>query len=110
MMKEFDLAVKQRKELQEWWKLGSTVACYSKGNHQLRVDIKKPDMISFCGQAYVGSDNYHNAPGFFFEALKKEIDSNVLRLTTRAYEDEIDRLNNIIKGYREAIIEEINRA
>jgi len=49
MLQKFDELVKKRKELQEWWKLKTTLAAYSRKNYTLRVDTEKPSMIAFCG-------------------------------------------------------------
>jgi transposase-like protein len=109
MLQEFDEAVKERRELKEWWSLGETVAKYDHKKHVLRVDVSKPTMIAFCGQEYAGAKNYHDAPDFFTEAVRQAIQDSVGVLTQQAYETELARLTSIIEDNRANVLAELSQ-
>lgn len=110
MLIEFDELVRKRKELNEWWALGETVAKYDGGVHELRVDVQKPSKVSYCGQQYAGAQNYHDAPAFFLDALRQEMQSDAKRLTRLAYDKEIAKLNAEIEKHRAAVLEQLASA
>lgn len=109
MLTEFDSLVKQRQQLKSWWSLGSTIAQYDRKCHSLRVDVMKPTMVAYCGQAYAGAKNYHDAPDFFFEAINKEIQSRIKEITKDAYEKEIARLDGLIEKHRASVLSELSK-
>lgn len=106
MLQEFDALVNKRKQLQSWWKRKTTTT-YRSRCHTLRVDILLPTMVAFCGQEYAGANNYHEAPEFFKNCIKKEMEKDINEITERAYNNEIERLNNEIEKYREAVLSEL---
>lgn len=110
MLEEFDKLVEKRDQLRQWWLLGETVAKYDRKKFQLRVDIEKPLMVSFCGQMSQGSQNYHDAPKFFFEAIRKRISESIEDLTREVYEAELERLNGLIEDNRSAVMAQLNQA
>lgn len=107
MLSEFDKLVKQRQSLKDWWSLGSIMAAYDRNYHILRVDIQTPSMIAFCGQQYAGARNYHDAPAFFFEAVRVALQSAAGKLTEAAYHSEIARLDAAIEKHKAAVLKEL---
>ena len=107
MLREFDELVRQRRELKQWWELGSTQAEYDRRLHLLRVDAQKPSMVAFCGQQYAGAKNYHDAPAFFVEAVRKEMQEEAKRLVGLAYQKELARLDAAIEKHRAAVLEQL---
>jgi|688.fasta_scaffold392944_3 hypothetical protein len=107
MLREFDELVRQRTELKQWWELGSTQAEYDRKLHSLRVDVRKPSMVTFCGQQYAGAKNYHDAPAFFVEAVRKEMQEEAKRLVGLAYQKELARLDAAIEKHRDAVLEQL---
>lgn len=110
MLSEFDRLVNQRRELVAWWGLRTTVAAYEGTCHSLRVDVQKPSFIAYCGQQYAGAKNYHEAPGFFAESVRKEMQAEAERLAVQAYEKELARLNEAIEKHRAAVLKELASA
>ena len=110
MLQEFDQFVRQRKELEQWWGLGLTEAAYDRALHSLRVDVQKPSMVAFCGQQYAGAKNYHDAPAFFVEAVRKEMEQEAKRLVGLAYQKELARLNAAIEKHRAAVLKQLASA
>ena len=108
MLTEFDAAVKQRLELQMWWKLGSTVAAYDDRVHKLHIHVLKPTMVAFCGQQYAGAENYHEAPEFFAEALRDEIERRARQIAKEVYEAEIARLTTLIDSQRAEVLKQFS--
>lgn len=109
MMSEFDALVKKRSELERWWKLGSTIAEYDHSYHVLRVDMCKPSLVSYCGQQYAGAPNYHEAPPWFADCIRKEQQLRFKELATAAYEKELNSLNDQIEKHRAAVLSELAR-
>lgn len=107
MLSEFDELVRKRQALKDWWALGETHAEYSRGFHSLRVDVCKPSLVTFCGQQYAGAKNYHDAPSFFAESVRKEMQAEAERITRQAYEKEIARLDSEIEKHRAAVLEQL---
>lgn len=107
MLGDFDKLVEQRSELKRWWQLSQTVCGWGGRNHVLRVDLQKPTMLAYCGQAYAGAKNYHDAPGFFAEAVKKEMDAQSKAIANVAYEKEIERLDGLIEKHRAAVLSQL---
>jgi len=110
MLQEFDLLVRQRKALKEWWNLGVNVATYRNRYHTLRVDVQKPEMVAFCGQQYAGAQNYHDAPPFFVEAIRQEIAEQSPRIVEQTYEKELARLDAEIEKHRAAVLQQLAAA
>lgn len=110
MLQEFDKLVKERDELIRWWKLGSTIAQYDHSLHELRVDMCKPSLVSYCGQAYAGAQNYHDAPKWFAECIRKEQQARFKELATAAYEKALANLNERISAHRAAVEEALSVA
>lgn len=110
MLSEFDELVRKRKALKEWWALGSTIAEYDRKVHTLRVDVQKPSMVSYCGQQYAGAKNYHDAPSFFVDSIRREMQSEANRIAKQAYENEIARLDAEIEKQRAAVLEQLASA
>ena len=108
MLSEFDTLVKKRAELQRWWKLGTTVAEYNRSYHSLRVDMSAPTMVAYCGQAYAGARNYHEAPPWFAECIQKELNARAKEVATAAYEKALVSLNEQIEKHRAAVISELS--
>lgn len=108
-MADFDKYVQQRKALQSWWNL-RTIRTYDSGGHVLRVDVPKPTMVAMCGQNHPGARNYHDAPDFFAEAIKNEMDLRAKEITKTAYENEIMRLDSLIAQNKEAVLAELATA
>lgn len=107
MFSEFDKLVKQRAALKAWWQLGETICGWGGKRHVLRVDVMKPSMVAYCGQAYAGAKNYHDAPEFFIEALRKELSAHANEIAKAAYEKEIARLDGLIETHRAAVLKEL---
>ncbi|MCB1116908.1 MAG: hypothetical protein KDK71_10615, partial [Chlamydiia bacterium] len=93
MLSEFDDLVKKREELKSWWSLKLKEVGWGDGNHILRVDVPRPSMIAFCGQAYAGAKNYHDAPTWFAECVQHEMQQESARMTQQAYEKKLASLN-----------------
>ena len=110
MMQEFDELVQKRAALKAWWELGSTKVGYGDGCHKLRIDVAKPTMVAFCGQAYAGARNYHDAPAFFVEAIRQEMHVAAKRLAREAYENELARLDAAIEKHRDAVLAQLSSA
>ena len=110
MLSEFDTLVKKRAELQRWWKLGSTIAQYDHSYHELRVDMRGPSLVSYCGQAYAGAKNYHDAPEWFKECVRKELQERAKEIATAAYEKSIASLNEQIEENRAAVEAQLSMA
>ncbi len=110
MLQKFDELVKQRKELQEWWKPKTTVANYNNKYYTLRVDTSEPSMIAFCGQQYAGDKNYYDAPSFFSAAVIREMDAQSHAIVEKAYNEEMQRLNDAIDKHRAAVLAELAQA
>lgn len=103
MLSRFDELVAMRQKLTSWWSLRSTVAQYNRKIHSLRVDVTAPTMIAFCGQQYAGAKNYHDAPDFFFEDVRKELQSNTEAITEAAYARKLASLDDEISSMRSAV-------
>lgn len=110
MLSEFDELVKQRKELQAWWSLRETVAKYDSKLHSLRVDFACPTMVAFCGQQYAGAKNYHDAPSFFRNAIRRAAESHAHDLAKEAYQAEMERLNAEIRKCREDVLNQLEQS
>ena len=110
MLKQFDELVKQRDQLKRWWAMKNEIARYDKTTHTLRVDVVKPSMVAFCGQQYAGAKNYHDAPTFFVEAIRKQFSEHSRELTAKAYEAEMSRLDELIESQRESVLAELGKA
>lgn len=110
MLGDFDKLVQQRSALKSWWQLGQTVCGWGGGNHVLRVDVMKPGMVAYCGQAYAGAKNYHDAPEFFIEAVRAEMTAQSKAIAKAAYEKEIERLDGLIEKHRAAVLSELGIA
>ena len=110
MIARFDELVKQRKQLAEWWKLKTTMAAYDRTHHSLRVDVSKPSLISFCGQQYAGAKNYHDAPSFFFEDVRKEFQDNAAAITEAAYHRKMRWFDAEIAALRRQVEAELEAA
>ena len=107
MLSDFDKLVKRRRDLQAWWALGSTIAAYDHGVHKLRVVVQSPSMVAYCGQAYAGAKNYHEAPEWFAEAVRQELSAQAAAITKAAYESEMARLTSEIERNRQAVLAEL---
>lgn len=107
MLGEFDKLVSQRSALKSWWQLGQTICGWGGVNHVLRVDVLKPEMVAYCGQAYAGAKNYHDAPAFFAEAVRNEMVAQSKAIVTETYEKEIERLDGLIEQHRAAVLSEL---
>lgn len=110
MLQEFDDLVGRRQDLVQWWKLGSTTAKYDNTPHMLRVDVSVPTMVSFCGQAYAGAKNYHDAPPWFKEVLRTVMKNHSGEMALEAYTNELLRLDAAIELHREAVLEQLEAA
>lgn len=108
MLSEFDKLVKQRAELKAWWSLGTTIAEYDSKYHSLRVDVAKPTMVTFCGQAYAGAKSYHDAPAGVADIVRREIEKSIKTITADAVAAEIARLDAAIEKHREAVLKELS--
>lgn len=108
MLSEFDSLVKKKRELQEWWKLGSTIAKYNNATYKLHGYVNSIHSLDFCGQKYAGDNNYHESPKFFLDSVIKEINDNLNTLVKSAYEKEIARLDAEIEKHRQAVLEVLN--
>lgn len=108
MLKEFDELVKQRRELKEWWMLGSKLAGYDKEFHKLRVDIGVPSMVAFCGQASAGAKNYHDAPKFFLQAIRIEMEKQSRQMVKEAYDREFERLSLEIENLKSEVLKQLS--
>ena len=104
MLTEFDKAVKDLRALDAWWSMGSKLATYDQQNYRLRVDVARPTMVAYCGQQSAGAKNYHDAPGFFIDAVRVEIASGISAITFHAYERERARLVAEIEKHRAAVL------
>lgn len=110
MMAKFDELVEKRRRLKEWWSLRETVADYEKKKHTLRVDLMKPTMVAYCGQQYAGAKNYHDAPEWFRDHVKEQMESVIDEVTCKAYEEAVAFLDAAIDGYREQVLQELGKA
>lgn len=108
-MEKFDKLVKQRSELQSWWSMQNMVDSQDGSHYSLRVDFTKPSMVAFCGQAYAGSKNYHDAPAFFVDEIVKVVASKKSEITSQAYHNVINQLNAEIASLRESVMDELNK-
>jgi hypothetical protein len=109
-MAHFDLLVQQRKELKAWMALGETIAAYDRQKHSLRVDVAKPTMVAFCGQAYAGARNYHDAPAFFVEALRAEMQARACGIVRETAEKELARIDAKIEAMRADVLAQLSVA
>lgn len=107
MLTEFDKLVQQRAELERWWKLGETIAQKDNSYHVLRVDICKPSLVTYCGQAYSGAQNYHDAPAWFAECVRVEMQNRAKEIATAAYKAKLAQLNEEISKHRTAVEAEL---
>lgn len=107
MLQEFDDLVKKKQALKDWWSLSETVAEYDRSVHSLRVDVQKPSMVAYCGQQYAGAKNYHDAPAFFVESVRREMQGESKRIAKQAYEKEIARLDAEIEKHRQMVLEQL---
>lgn len=91
-------------ELVRWMKLGSTKPGYGNSpTHVLRCDIGITGTFSYCGQAYAGANNYHDAPAWFKGAVVKALEAYVQKAVKEAYESEVARLREAVQsGLNEA--------
>lgn len=110
MMAKFDELVEKRRQLKLWWSLRDTVADYENKKHTLRVDLMKPTMVAFCGQQYAGAKNYHDAPEWFKDHVKEQMETVIDEVTCKAYEEAIECLDDAIDGYREQVLQELGKA
>lgn len=108
MLSEFDTLVKKRADLVRWWKLGSTMCQYDHSYYVLRVDMNKPGLVSYCGQQYAGDRNYHDAPEWFNDCIRKEQQERFKELATAAYEKALASLNEQIEKHRSAVLAELS--
>lgn len=108
MLGEFDELVRARKELKDWWNLRVTTAAYDGSFHRLIVQVQKPAMVSFYGQQYAGAKNYHDAPGFFIESVRAEMQAEANKIVANAYETELKRLDAQIEAHRAAVLEQLS--
>ena len=107
MLSDFDRLVQQRSALRSWWKLKTTICGWGDGPHVLRVDLVTPTMVAFCGQAYAGAKNYHEAPEGFAGAVRKQMDVHAKAIVEAAYTSEIERLDGLIEQHRAAVLKEL---
>jgi len=107
MLEDFDKLAARRAQLKDWWSLGTTIAKYDSKFHTLRVDLQKPSMVTFCGQQYAGAKNYHDAPDWFKESVRAELQNHVKEITRRAYEAEMARLTELIEQHRAAVLAQL---
>lgn len=107
MLTEFDELVRKRSQLKNWWALGNKVAKYDQKRHSLRVDVQPVGMVAFCGQEYAGARNYHEAPAFFRDAVKRELQAESKRLARQAYEKELAHLDSEISKHRDAVLRQL---
>lgn len=110
MLSEFDELVRKRQALKSWWALGETIAKYDGSVHALRVDVKKPSMVAYCGQEYAGARNYHDAPAFFVDSVRQEMQSEATRIARQAYEKEMAKLDAAIEKQRAAVLKQLASA
>lgn len=109
MLADFDRLVQKRQELKAWWSLRSTFAFYDQKPHVLRVDIGNPTMVAYCGQAYAGAKNYHDAPEWFKTHVKEQMESVIDEVTCNAYEEAIACLDAAIEKYRDQVLKELEK-
>ena len=107
MLSDFDRLVQQRSALKSWWKLKTTICGWGGGPHVLRLDSVTPTMVAFCGQAYAGAKNYHDAPEGFAGAVRKQIDAHSKAIVEATYASEIERLDRLIEQHRAAVLKEL---
>lgn len=105
-LQSFDQLVNQRKQLVAWWDLRKADD-FSQGKYSLRVDAVKPSMVAFCGQERPGSKNYHDAPDWFFDAVRVEIGKAGRLIVEKAVAAEIDRLTERIKAMKEQVLKQL---
>ena len=110
MLKQFDELVKQRDQLKRWWAMKNEIARYNKTTHTLRVDVVKPSLVAFCGQQYAGAKNYHDAPEFFVDAVRRQFHEHSAELTAKAYEAEMARIDDLIESHRNSVLAELGKA
>lgn len=104
MLERFDKLTAQRSHLKAWWENRENVDCVSGGRYKLRVDVQKPTMVAYCGQEYSGAKNYHDCPGFFVEAVRKELQACANKMASSAYEAEMLRLQKLIDECRDSVM------
>lgn len=107
-MEQFDRLVRQRSELFNWWNLRHSDD-FSQGKYSLRVDVTKPSMIAFCGQAYAGAKNYHDAPAWFGDIVRNAMSKTAVETTRAAVEAELASLTERIDGLKARILAEFER-
>ena len=109
MLSDFDRLVQERNALEAWWKLGSKHVGYGSGLYELRVDTLPPPLVAYCGQETAGGRNYHDAPKFFIEVLRKEIAKHVKSICKDAYKNHLAQLNAEILKLKESVLSELEK-
>ena len=104
MLSEFDSLCRQRDDLAKWMSLGGKIAEYDRKKFQLRVDLNTPSTVAYCGQMCCGGQNYHNAPKWFLNAVKRELDLHAHKAVSHAYQTEMERLDSEIEKHRSDVL------
>lgn len=107
MLSEFDELVRKRQALKAWWANQEKIDCIGCTPYALRVDVCRPSMVAYCGQEYSGAKNYHDAPKFFIESVRLEMQSEAKKIVRQAYEKEMAKLNAQIENYRAAVLAQL---
>ena len=107
-MQRFDELVSKRKQLSAWWELRKAND-FSQGKYVMRVDVETCSLVAFCGQQCAGAKNYHDAPGWFMEQLRKAFQSHAIDITRAAVEAELALLTRLIEDEKNEVLAEFSR-
>lgn len=69
-------AERQLQQLRSWRSLRELTDSQSHNPYTLRGDINL-SLLCYCGQAFAGATNYHDAPEFLRDAVRKKLEGFV---------------------------------
>jgi TPR repeat protein len=81
--KNWQEAKKHFKEAVSWLSNSSKIDSQDRGKYSLLVRLSR-DSLQYCGQAYAGANNYHEAPEAFRDAMQDVIKKNSADLFQQA--------------------------
>jgi hypothetical protein len=96
---ELDQLVRDRSSVLAWLKNASKVDSQSCTNYSLRLDVNSV-LAMYCGQAYAGAKNYHDAPGELNKEIAAEIQRNRHTLVTAAAKSLVARYEERIRALK----------
>ena len=106
-LSELEKLVAARNELRSWWKYHTLVDSQSRNNYSLRIDINGVQAM-YCGQAYAGASNYHDAPKSFDKALLEHLQLIAKLAAQKVYDEQIEYYDSQIRERKAAIQKELD--